>query len=431
MYGEEITPNQHALARQFGVIDNFYDSGEVSGNGHVWSNAAITSDYTEKTWQIGYRGWERTYDYEGVVADDVPLELGIPDVNEPGTGYLWTNLAKHKMTYRHYGEYVGTRWCDHPAEWQSPQQGTPLPKPAHCKQESIKPGEALPSNVGDPKGAANPYAWAIPILGENVPTKPELVGHFDPKYPDFRLEYPDQLRADEFLNEFGEWAAARSKSKKDAMPQFITLRLGNDHTSGTKLGVATPEAAIADNDLAVGRVVEAVSNSPYWNDTAIFVLEDDAQDGVDHVDAHRSIALAISKYAPGSAQQPFVDSHFFTTVNLVHTMEVLLGLPPMNNNDAQAPVMAGSFSGPGTQPAFKADYRNRDNKLIYQANMKSAPGAMESEAMDFSHADHVDTAVLNGILWRERMGKKRMPEPKFSVFPANAGKKVDDDDDDD
>jgi hypothetical protein len=277
-------------------------------------------------------------------------------------------------------------------------------------------------------------------LGENVPTKPELVGHFDPKYPDFRLEYPDQLRADEFLNEFGEWSAARTKAKKDAMPQFITLRLGNDHTSGTKPGVATPEAAVADNDLAVGRVVEAVSNSPYWNDTAIFVLEDDAQDGVDHVDAHRSIALVISKYAPGNKVlietpgeiqvAPFVDSHFFTTVNLVHTMEVLLGLPPMNNNDAQAPVIAGSFSGPGTQPAFKADYRNRDNKLIYRANMKSAPGAMESEAMDFSHADHVDTAMLNGILWRERMGKKKMPEPKFSVFPATAGKKMDDDDDD-
>jgi DNA-binding beta-propeller fold protein YncE len=442
LYGEEITPNQHALARQFGVLDNFYDSGEVSGNGHVWSNAAITSDYTEKTWQIGYRGWERTYDYEGQVADDFPFQLGIPDVNEPGTGYLWTNLAKHKMTYRHYGEYVATRWCDQRDDWQSPQQGTPLTKPAHCTKATIKPGEPLPAHLGDPKGGPNPYPWNISILGENVPTKPELVGHFNPRYADFRLEYPDQFRADEFLNEFNAWVAKRTKSKQDMMPQFITMRLSNDHTSGTKVGVATPEAAVADNDLAVGRVVEAVSNSPYWEDTAIFVLEDDAQDGADHVDAHRSIALVISKYAPkqfapepydknstmfaGERQKPFVDSHFYTTVNMIHTMEVLLGLPPMNNNDAQAPIMAPLFTGPGTQPAFKADYRNRDNKLIFKANKKEAPGAKESEAMNFRHADQVDTAKLNAILWRERMGAKPMPPLKRGAVPAAT--KVDDDD---
>lgn len=427
MYGEEITPNQHALARQFGVLDNFYDSGEVSGNGHVWSNAAITSDYTEKTWQIGYRGSERTYDYEGVVGDDVPLQLGIPDVNEPGTGYLWTNLARHKKTYRQYGEYVSTRWCDQGGDWQSPQQGTPLAKPATCAKDVIKPGESLPPGVGDPKGGPSPYPWNVPILGENVPTKPELVGHFNPRFADFRLEYPDQLRADEFLNEFNEWAAKRAKSKKDSMPQFITMRLPNDHTSGTKVGVATPEAAVADNDLAVGRVVEAVSNSPYWDDTAIFIVEDDAQDGADHVDAHRSIALVISKYAPGSVSQPFVDSHFYTTVNMIHTMEVLLGLPPMNNNDAQAPIMAPLFSGPGTQPAFKADYRNRDNKMIYQANRKRDSDAHESAQMDFRHADQVDTAKLNAILWRERMGSKPMPPVKRSVVPEKAGAQDDDD----
>jgi DNA-binding beta-propeller fold protein YncE len=443
MYGEDITPNQHALARQFGVLDNFYDSGEVSGNGHVWSNAAITSDYTEKTWQIGYRGWERTYDYEGQVADDIPLQLGIPDVNEPGTGYLWTNLAKHKKTYRHYGEYVATRWCDEGENWQSPQQGTPLATPATCGKQAIKPGEPLPPNVGDPKGGPNPYPWPIPILGEDVPTKPELVGHFDPRYADFRMEYPDQLRVDEFLNEFNEWLAARNKSKKDPMPQFITMRLSSDHTSGTKVGVATPEAAVADNDLAVGRVAEAISNSPYWNDTAIFVVEDDAQDGADHVDAHRSIALVISKYAPKAwgpepydksspefarpRQQPFVDSHFYTTVNLIHTMEVLLGLPPMNNNDAQAPIMAPLFSGPGTQAPFRADHRNRDNQLIYTANKPSAPGAKESAAMDFTHADHVDTAKLNEILWRERMGNTPMPPVKRGVMPEKAGGKDDDD----
>lgn len=428
MYGEDITPNQHKLARQFGVLDNFYDSGEVSGNGHVWSNAAITSDYTEKTWQIDYRGSEHTYDYEGTVGQDIPLQLGIPDVNEPGTGYLWTNLARHKKTYRHYGEYITSRWCDRHAEWQSPLEGTPPAEPAQCEKSVIKPGESLPSNVGDPKGGPSPYPWDIPILAQNVPTKPELVGHDDPRFPDFRLEYPDQLRADEFLNEFNQWVETLAQTKHDGMPQFITLRLPNDHTSGTRPGVATPEAAVADNDLAVGRVVDAVSHSPYWNNTAIFILEDDAQDGVDHVDAHRSIALLVSKYAPGSTQEPYVDSHFYTTVNLIHTMEVLLGLPPMNNNDAQAAIMAPLFSGAGDQPAFKADYRNRDNKLIYQANEKKAVGAKQSAAMDFSHADQADTAVLNAILWRERMGNKPMPKPKHSVFPVTSGKRVGDDD---
>jgi hypothetical protein len=213
------------------------------------------------------------------------------------------------------------------------------------------------------------------------------------------------------------------------MPQFITLRLPNDHTGGTWGGKSTPEAAVADNDLAVGRVVEAVSNSPYWDDTAIFILEDDAQDGADHVDAHRSIALVISKYARGSKTEPFVDSHFYTTVNMIHTMEVLLGLPPMNNNDAQAPIMAALFSGPGTQEACKADYRNRDNRMIFTANPEKAAGSKESAAMDFSHADHVDTALLNAILWRERMGDKPMPAPRHTVFPASTKREVDGDDD--
>ncbi len=429
MYGEEITPNEHALARQFGVLDNFYDSGDVSGNGHVWSNAAITSDYTEKTWQIGYRGWERTYDYEGRVADDYPIEVGIPDVNEPGTGYLWTNLARNKKTYLHFGEYISTHWCDRGGDAdEMPQEGTPLPLPESCTQKDVKPGEPLPKALGY-SGEPNPYGWPVPLIARNVATKRELRGHFDPKYPDVRLEFPDQLRVDEFLKHFNEWVAVKKKSKRDTMPQFIQLRLPNDHTAGTKANNPTPEASLADNDLAVGRVAEAISNSPYWDDTAIFILEDDAQDGADHVDAHRSIALVISKYAPGSVNQPFVDSHFYTTVNMIHTREVLLGLPPMNNNDAQAPIMAPLFSGPGTQPAFKADYRNRDNRLIYTANQPNAPGSKESAAMDFTHADHVDTAKLNAILWRERMGNRPMPAVKRGVMPEKAEAQRDDDDD--
>ena len=128
MYGEDVTPNLHKLALQFGVLDNFYDSGEVSGDGHDWSNAAITSDYNEKTWQIAYRGKERIYDFQGTVADEFPLELGEPDVDAPGTGYLWDNLASHGLTYRDYGEYIAGVWCKAAKKsGASPKEGTPSP----------------------------------------------------------------------------------------------------------------------------------------------------------------------------------------------------------------------------------------------------------------------------------------------------------------
>jgi hypothetical protein len=416
MFGEATTPNEHQLARQFGILDNFYDSGEVSGDGHVWSTAAITSDYTEKTWQIGYRGNERTYDYEGRVANGYPLEEGLSDVNEPGTGYLWTNLARHGMTHRNYGEFVATEWCDSPPEDLSPREGTPLIPGASCKQKSVRPGDSLPANVGEPHGSPSPWPWPIPIIARNVATKPELRGYFDPSYADFRLDYPDQLRVDEFINEFNEFVKARRDGRGTELPQFVLLRLGNDHTAGTEPGMPKPEAAVADNDLAVGRVVEAVSHSPYWENTAIFMVEDDAQDGADHIDAHRSIALVISKYSPGSIGSPFVDHGFYTTVNMVHTMEVLLGLPAMNNNDGQAPVMKPLFSGPGNQPPFTADRTNLGNKLIYQANSRHAPGAAESARLDFSHADAADAAKLNAILWRETKGHIPMPAPRHMVI---------------
>jgi len=151
-----------------------------------------------------------------------------------------------------------------------------------------------------------------------------------------------------------------------------------------------------------------VSHSPYWDDTAIFVLEDDAQDGADHVDAHRSIAFVVSKYSPGSSG-PFVDHAFYTTVSMVHTIETLLGLPPMNQNDAYAPLMGPLFGGSGNQPPFTADWSNRDNALIYQMNPPKAPGAEASAKMDFTRPDRANPAVLNPILWRDRMGDTPMP----------------------
>ena len=421
IYGDEITPNQHALARQFGVLDNFYDSGDVSGDGHVWSTSASISDYLAKTIPIAYRGREHSYDSEGALLEGISVEDQLPDAGEPTGGYLWKNFATHGISYRHYGEYVVSRWCSSKEE-NGPASGK-RPKVAgvQCQRAVIKQGEPLERNVGDPKGGPSPYPWEIPVLGKNIAGESELRGHFDLLFPDFEVSYPDQLRVDEFLNEFGQFVESR-QAGKDRMPQFILLRLPNDHTAGLRKGQPTPAASVADNDLAVGRAVDAVSHSPYWDDTAFFILEDDAQDGPDHVDSHRSIALVISKYSPEPARNegmthPFVDHAFYTTINVIRTMEALLGAPPMNSNDARAAVMAPLFSGDGKQPPFRADFRNRDNGLIYKMNEKEWPAGAN---MDFSHADAVDAAVLNQYLWHDRRGDQPMPAPQHNVFPTTA-----------
>ena len=421
LYGQDITPNEHKLALQFGVLDNFYDSGEVSGDGHQWSTAAITSDYNEKTWQIAYRGKERTYDFQGTVAGEFPLDHNESDIDDPSTGFLWDNLARRGLSYRDYGEFVDARWCNKIRKVEMPEQGTPSPLEAPCPRTDVAQGEKLEPNVGDPHGGESPWPWAVPLFTKMKATKAELRDHFDPLYPDFNTDYPDQLRADEFLNEFGAYVRAReqNEAREFQMPAFVLLYLPDDHTGGTRPDHPRPAASVADNDLALGRVVEAVSHSPYWDDTAIFVLEDDAQDGADHVDAHRSIAFVVSKYSPGSAAAPHVESGFYTTVNLIHTMEMLLGLPPMNQNDAYAPVMGPMFSGAGNQPAFHADRRNLNNGLIYERNRRDASGASESAKMDFSHPDAADAAKLNEVLWRDQKENAPMPAPKHTVFPAD------------
>ena len=420
IYGQDITPNQHKLARQFGVLDNFYDSGDVSGDGHVWSTSASISDYVEKTWPIAYRSQEHTYDSEGELLGGIAVEDELPDAGEPTGGYLWKNFANHGISYRHYGESIVSRWCNTDEETPAPANGPPKVAGVACARTVIKQGEPLDKNVGEPRGGPSPYPWDIPVLAKNIAAQPELRRHFDPLFPDFETAYPDQLRVDEFLNEFAGFKASR-KAGKDALPQFILLRLPNDHTAGGKQGKPKPAASVADNDLAVGRVVEAISQSEYWNDTAILILEDDAQDGPDHVDSHRSIALVVSKYAPvaeSSKATPavVVDHHFYTTVNMVRTIEALLGVPPMNANDSRAAVMAPLFSGPGTQPAFRADYRNRDNGLLFEMNTKDWK---EGKNLDFSRADAADTAVLNKFLWEDRMGDVPMPASQHNVFPPS------------
>ena len=440
MYGASITPNLHKLALQFGVLDNFFDSGEVSGDGHVWSTAAIGTDYLEKTWQQSYRGEQRTYDYEGNVANGYPLLQKIPDVNEPASGYLWGNLAAHQKSYYHFAEYISTTFCNE-AHVADPQLG-PLLQGRDCTRKAIAPGEPIPAEWG---GGTNLWPWSIPLIAANIATKPELVGHFAPESPDFNLNVPDQIRVAIFLRHLEGWVSDL-KAGHDTMPEFILLRLPNDHTAGTIPGSPTPKSSVADNDLAVGRAVDAISHSPFWPSTAFFILEDDAQAGADHVDAHRSLAVVVSKYAPhgpanaaaptsaatpltaatpNSAAAPFVDSRFYSTVSVVRTIETLLGLPPMNNNDAFASLISPLFTGPGDQPPFTADYSNRDNHLIYTANAKDAPGATESQKMDFRHADRADTQKLNVILWKDAKGNAPVP----ALLKERRKKTTKDDDD--
>ncbi len=427
MYGEAVTPNQHKLALQFGVLDNFFDSGEVSGEGHVWSTAGIGTDYLEKTWQQNYRGGQRTYDYEGMVADGYPLLQHIPDVDEPQSGYLWTNLAAHGKSLLHFGEYISTSFCtDKKAQRKlmNPQEGAMTGEDAVCAQPEIKPGGPIPAEWG---GGTNLWPWAIPRIANNTATKPELVGHFAPEAPDFNLRVPDQVRVQIFMRHLEQWTRDRSAGH-DTMPNFVMLRMGNDHTEGTRVGGPTPKSSVADNDLAIGRAVDAISHSPFWDDTAFFILEDDAQNGGDHVDAHRSLGIVVSKYAPHpkAGDAAFVDSRFYSTVSMLRTMETLLDLPPMNNNDAFASLISTLFTGPGDQPAYAADTSNRDNGLIYTANKPTAPGSAESGKMDFRHADHADPRKLNVILWQDAMGDKPVP----AMLLEKHSRKKDDDDDD-
>jgi DNA-binding beta-propeller fold protein YncE len=425
MYGEQVTPNQHKLALQFGVLDNFFDSAEVSGDGHVWSNAGIGTDYLEETWQQNYRGKQRTYDYEGMVADGYPLLQHIPDVVEPMSGYIWTDMAAHGKTTYNFGEYISSTFCDQKKSSSAAMDsklGAMSGGTKSCASPFIKPGEALPEEWG---GGKNLWPWGIPKLAGNVATKPELVGHFAVEAPDFNLRVPDQIRAEVFLRHMAQWKQDRAAGK-DTMPNFVEMRLGNDHTAGTVPGGPSPKSLVADNDLAIGRLVEAISHSAYWEDTAFFILEDDAQNGADHVDAHRSLAIIVSKYAPHAenGKAAFVDSRFYSTVSVLRTMETLLGVPPMNNNDALASMISTLFTGDGDQAAYTADQSNRENGLIYTANKANAPGAAASLKMDFTHADRADTDKLNLILWQDAMGAKTPPP---TLLEKHAKKKDADD----
>jgi YVTN family beta-propeller protein len=353
LFGEKVTPNIHALARQFVLLDNFYVDAEVSADGHSWSMAAYATDYVEKTWPTHYGGHGGDYDFEG----------GNP-VAAPSSGYIWENCKAHNVPYRIYGEFVNT-----------------------------------PDTVGD----------------EVKPTMASQVGHLSPTYRGWDLHYSDVDRVKAWEKELE--AYEQNGSAAGGLPAFNVIYLPNDHTSGTAKGTPTPQAFVAQNDLALGMFIDRLSHSKYWNESAVFVIEDDAQNGPDHVDAHRSEALVISPFT----KRHYVDHTMYSTSGMVHTMELILGLPPMTQYDASAQPMIYSFTTDGNF----SPYVHLPNIIdLNERNLASAYGATESGQMNFSEADEINEQLLNEILWKSVKGANSdLPAPKRAAFVMGAAEK--------
>jgi DNA-binding beta-propeller fold protein YncE len=335
LFGEKITPNQHKLAREFVLLDNFYVDGEVSADGHNWTMAANANDYLEKTWVTSYGGRGGDYDAEGN-----------RDVASPDRGFLWDYCKRAGVSYRTYGEF------------------------------------------------ADDYKANIPVLKD----------HFCPYYTSWDESVRDTTRFYQWKKEFDSLLAI------NAVPKFNSLRFINDHTEGARIGKPTPFAHVADNDLAVGMFVEYLSQNPIWKETAIFIVEDDAQNGPDHVDAHRSTAYL----AGGFVKRKFIDHTMYSTSSMLRTMELILGLPPMSQYDAAALPMYKCFNTTPDLSPFKSVAANID---LNEKNVKNTASARLSETFDFSKEDRIPDLVFSEVIWKTVKGEQSiMPAPRRSAF---------------
>jgi hypothetical protein len=287
-FGREVSPNHHRLAEDFVLMDNYNCSGVLSADGHQWTDEAYVTDYLEKS----FGDFNRSYPYDG----DDPLAYA-------SSGFIWDNVLKHGLSFRDYGEFVHT---------------------------SIDPKTA--ANFTDTYNDYVNGTHQIAITAKE--TVEQLKPYICPTYPGFTLKIPDQYRASEFIKEL------KGYEQQNDFPNFIIMELPNDHTSGTRPGSPVPEAAVADNDLALGRIVEAISHSKFWKETCIFVTEDDPQSGLDHVDGHRTVGFVISPYT----KRGKVVSTYYSQINMVRTIENILGLPPMNQLDLTADPMTDCFT---------------------------------------------------------------------------------------
>jgi DNA-binding beta-propeller fold protein YncE len=344
LFPENVTPNLHKLAREFVLFDNFYVSADVSADGHNWSLAAIAPDYVQKMWPNKYANRRATYDFEEQDAASLPP-----------AGYLWTNAAAAGVTLRNYGYMVNN-----------------------------KPGAPL--------GADQITGVRDPVLAKST----------NWKYRGFDLDHPDVERAKVFLADLAEF------EKTGAMPRLIFMRLGNDHTSGTAAGKIAPLSAAADNDYAMGLLIEALSKSRFWNSTAVFVLEDDAQNGPDHVDSHRSPAFIISPWV----KRHMVDGSMYNTTSMLRTMELLLGMRPMTHFDAGSRVMSAAFHNRPDAAPYAAE---KPRIALDARNPAATAGAQRAANLRLEEADENDDDEMNDILWRA-IRKDAPPPPVRSIF---------------
>ena len=441
IFGRQVTPNMHALAERFVLLDNFFDSGEVSGDGWVWSTQGHANEYVIKNVPYNYSGRGRSYDFEGTIngypAGGLPakgpdgkwlsesddFKIGTPaitDVAEAPGGHIWDMVQKHHLTFRNYGFFT---------------------------TDTVKAdGKTIvPDNY--------PAATGLQPGGH------DLQGITDLDYRKFDMDYPDSEAPLHYFQEsndrvylrpetaygkaampsrFTEWNREfQLMLKKDptgkAVPNFMTVRLTDDHTVGANPNKHSPRSMVADNDYAVGQLVEAVSHSPIWKNTAIFIIEDDAQNGPDHVDAHRSVCFVISPWIKAHS----IDHTFHNTVSVLKTMECVLGIPPMCQNDAVASPIMDWDTAPNNAAPYEAIAADR--LLIAEINGSNNPNTpvspalksmMErSQSMDFSVADRAPAEELSEIIWQTVKGPGSiMPaSPHGPVSSVQPLKKDDDD----
>lgn len=346
IFGRKVTPNQHAIAEQFVALDNLFCDGEVSVNGHEWSNAAYSTDFTERFWTVTYGGHSRA-------------DLSAAYV--PSSGYLWEMVRRKGLTYRSYGELA--------------------------------------------EGADDGATQLAPGADDS------LQGHFAPGYLKRGMRDTDNVNV--FLREFEKYERnIDSPDPEKRLPNFIVMSLPEDHTHGTRPGAFTPIAMVADHDLAIGTLVDRVSHSKYWPTTAIFMIEDDAQDGPDHVDARRTVGLVVSPYT----KRRVVDSTLYSTSSMIRTMELLLGLPPMSQFDAAATPMYASFGIEADARPYVALPAEVD---VNAKNTSRTYGARLSQRMDFSAVDKAPMHLLNDIIWKSVKGAdSEMPAPVHRFRPV-------------